>query len=161
MADIVCPEVRSRMMSSIRGKDTKPELIIRGGLHRKGFRFRLHDRRLPGHPDLVLKRYHAVIFVHGCFWHRHNCKLFRWPSTRAEFWMMKLNGNVERDRQNVLQLLATGWRVCVVWECALKGQSEEMIEKVIERCTEWLLSDDSYLAIGQDIQGNMSFDSGL
>ena len=105
-------------MAAIRGKDTKPELLIRRGLHAKGFRYRLQGRGLPGRPDLVLPKHHAVIFVHGCFWHRHDCPLFRWPQTRQEFWREKIDGNARRDANAIGLLLDTGWRVGIVWECA-------------------------------------------
>jgi DNA mismatch endonuclease, patch repair protein len=105
------------MMSGIRGKDTKPEMIVRRGLHRLGFRFRLHDKSLPGKPDLVFPKYKTVVFVHGCFWHRHDCKYFKWPKTRPNFWRDKILGNVERDQQHIRELEATGWQVLVVWEC--------------------------------------------
>lgn len=138
MADIVPPEVRSRMMSGIRGKDTKPEMIVRRGLHRMGFRFRLHDRKLPGAPDLVFPKYNAVIFVHGCFWHGHDCHLFKWPSTRREFWEEKIRRNRERDRANLNKLSGRGWRVLVVWECALKGCGHLEIGDLLVICTQWL-----------------------
>ena len=93
MADVVDRKTRSRMMSGIRGKNTRPELLIRKGLHARGFRFRLHDKRLPGKPDLVLPKYSAVIFVHGCFWHGHDCHLFKWPQSRREFWRKKITRN--------------------------------------------------------------------
>ena len=101
MADVVDSAVRSRIMSNIRGKDTRPEMTVRRGLHARGFRYRLHDRRLPGRPDLVFPRCHALILVHGCFWHGHNCHLFRWPESRAEFWRGKINGNKARDAVNL------------------------------------------------------------
>ncbi|MEE2565464.1 very short patch repair endonuclease [Hyphobacterium marinum] len=123
MTDIVSAKVRSRMMSGIRGKDTKPEMIVRRGLHARGFRFRLHDKRLPGKPDLVLPKYRTVIFVHGCFWHRHDCKYFKWPATRPEFWHNKIRGNVERDKKHIKELDALGWQVLFVWECELKSKS--------------------------------------
>ena len=111
-------------MSGIRGTDTKPELVLRRGLHQLGFRYRLHDRRLPGTPDLVFPRYNAVIFVNGCFWHGHDCHLFRWPKTREKFWKSKITGNMQRDTRNWGLLEAEGWRILVVWECALKeGES--------------------------------------
>lgn len=118
MADIVSPAVRSRMMSGIRGKDTWPELRVRRFLHSHGFRYRLHDRRLPGTPDIVLPRYGTVVFVHGCFWHQHpGCRLAAQPATNAAFWADKLAANVARDRQQVAELVARRWRVEVVWEC--------------------------------------------
>lgn len=121
MVDIVDKKTRSRMMSGIRGKDTKPEILLRKQLHARGFRFRLHDRKLPGNPDLVLRKYNAVIFVHGCFWHRHEgCRYSTTPATRPEFWAEKFAGNVERDKRNIEALRKTGWRVAVVWECGLR-----------------------------------------
>lgn len=123
MADIVDAATRSRMMSGIKGKDTKPEMAIRKMLHAAGFRYRLHDKRLPGKPDLVLPKYNTAIFVHGCFWHGHeNCPLFRLPGTRQEFWSDKIGGNVKRDQSNSRALLESGWDVVTVWECAMRGR---------------------------------------
>ncbi len=141
MADIVPAEVRSRMMAGIRGTNTKPELLLRKGLHAKGFRFRLHDTALPGKPDIVLRRYKAVIFAHGCFWHGHDCHLFKWPSTRPEFWRAKIGRNVEVDATTETVLVNSGWRRAVVWECALKGRTRLALEDVISACAEWLRSD--------------------
>lgn len=138
MADIVTAEVRSRMMSGIRGKDTRPEMIVRKALHAAGFRYRLHDKRLPGKPDLVFPRYSAVVFVHGCFWHGHDCHLFRFPATRTDFLREKIAGNVERDRQAVNQLRGTGWRVGTVWECALKGKTRLAAEEILRSLASWL-----------------------
>jgi DNA mismatch endonuclease (patch repair protein) len=107
------------MMSGIRGKNTKPEIFLRKGLHAEGFRFRIHAP-LPGRPDMVFPKWHAVLFVHGCFWHCHNCHLFKWPSSRPEFWRTKISGNLTRDEANITRLLEAGWRVGIVWECALK-----------------------------------------
>lgn len=118
--DIVSPETRSRMMSGIRGQDTQPELIVRSLVHRLGLRFRLHDKALPGRPDLVLKKHRTVIFVHGCFWHRHTCGLAAVPKTRPEFWAAKFEGNVRRDARNNAALEALGWRVVEVWECEVR-----------------------------------------
>ena len=121
MMDIVDASTRSRMMAGIRGKDTRPEVLLRSALHRHGFRFRLHDRRLPGRPDLVLPRYRAAVLVHGCFWHRHEgCRYATTPSTRPEFWESKFEANVLRDREVLTMLRAAGWRVATVWECALR-----------------------------------------
>lgn len=125
-------------MSGIRGKNTKPELLIRKGLHASGFRYRLHDRRLPGSPDLVFRRWNAVIFVHGCFWHGHACHLFRLPSTRPEFWSDKIRANRQRDRLAIDGLKAAGWRVATIWECALKGRTRRSPEEVIATTTAWL-----------------------
>jgi DNA mismatch endonuclease (patch repair protein) len=140
MADVVTPEVRSRMMSGIRGKDTQPEMIIRRGLHARGFRFRLHDRRLPGKPDLVFPKYRAVIFVHGCFWHGHNCHLFKWPKTREAFWREKIEGNKSRDRQHLSSLKVAGWHALAIWECQLKSASKRDIERVLDAVSEKIQS---------------------
>jgi len=141
MSDVVSPAVRSRMMASIRGKNTKPEMMIRCGLHAKGFRYRLDDRTLPGRPDLVFPKYQAVIFVHGCFWHLHECHLFKWPQSRSEFWKEKITGNSKRDKSNLVTLRESGWRVGVVWECALKGKKKLPLDRVIDDCAAWLVSD--------------------
>jgi DNA mismatch endonuclease Vsr len=148
MSDIVSPEVRSRMMAGIKGKNTRPEMILRQGLHRLGFRFRLHDRRLPGTPDLVFPRYRAVIFAHGCFWHGHECHLFKWPSTREEFWREKIGKNIEVDTSNHSRLKQLGWRIGIVWECSLKGKYKLDREEVIELCAQWLKSDIPSIEIG-------------
>lgn len=140
MVDIVSPTKRSKMMSSIRNKNTRPELVIRKGLHALGFRYRLHSSNLPGKPDLVLSKYNAVILVNGCFWHGHNCVLFKWPSSRVEFWRNKITGNRERDLENQRKLCASGWRVFIVWECALKGRGRKSPDEVIEKIKNWLLS---------------------
>jgi DNA mismatch endonuclease (patch repair protein) len=128
------------MMSGIRGRNTKPEILIRSLLHRQGFRFRLHVRNLPGKPDIVLLRYHAVIFVHGCFWHGHDCPLFKWPKTRPEFWHEKIGRNQANDNLVYKALIAAGWRVGVVWECAIRG-AEKDLENVTRRLGNWLRSD--------------------
>lgn len=147
MADIVTAEVRSRMMSGIRGTNTKPELLLRKGLHAMGFRFRLHDRSLPGKPDIVLPRYKAVIFAHGCFWHGHDCHLFKWPSTRPQFWQAKIARNRAVDERTDTALSEAGWRQAIVWECALKGKTRLPLEDVIQSCAEWLKSDRPRLEI--------------
>ncbi|CAG0903564.1 unnamed protein product [Cyprideis torosa] len=121
--DVHDKATRSKNMAAIRGKDTKPELVIRKGLHKAGFRYRLHDKKLPGKPDLVFPRYQAVLFINGCFWHLHDCHLFKWPKTRSEFWSDKIKKNVARDQVNIAQLKASGWRVGIIWECSLKGKT--------------------------------------
>ena len=141
MVDVVTPEKRSQMMAGIGGKNTKPELIIRKGLHAKGYRYRLHVRSLPGKPDIVFPRYKAVIFVNGCFWHGHGCHLFKWPSTREQFWKDKILGTVERDKGKLEALQLAGWRTLTIWECALKGKSRLQIDTVIEAAADWLESD--------------------
>lgn len=138
MADVVSAEVRSRMMAGIRGKNTQPEMIIRRGLHAKGLRYVLHDKRLPGKPDLVFPRHRAVIFVHGCFWHGHDCHLFKWPKTRKEFWRQKIERNRENDEVAIGKLLNSGWRCCVVWECALKGRERLVSRNAIQVMVRWL-----------------------
>ena len=138
MADIVSLEKRSRMMSGIRGKNTKPEMIIRKGLHARGFRYRLHDSKLPGKPDMVFRACKAVIQVHGCFWHGHHCHLFKWPSSRQDFWRNKINRNIEKDNENLAGLMEKGFRILIIWECALKGKTRHPVEEVIDKVGVWL-----------------------
>lgn len=146
MADVVSPQKRSEMMSGIKGKDTKPELAFRKVLHARGFRFRLHNRDLPGKPDLVLARYRTVIFIHGCFWHGHgNCKLFRLPKSRTEFWQEKISGNTARDRKQLGMLVDLGWRILVVWECALKGKID-LVGTAAGLAVEWIENDSALYA---------------
>lgn len=147
MADIVPAEVRSRMMANIRGKNTKPELTLRKALHAAGFRYRLHGRRLPGTPDIVLSRYRAVIFVHGCFWHGHDCHLYRLPATRSDFWREKIARNRLADARNEERLTEAGWRQAIVWECAIKGKSRRPLAEVVSACALWLRSDDRRIEI--------------
>jgi DNA mismatch endonuclease (patch repair protein) len=147
MADVVSPEVRSRMMAGIRGTNTVPEMVLRRALHAEGFRYRLHDSRLPGKPDMVFPRLNAVIFAHGCFWHGHDCQLFKWPSTRPEFWRAKIARNRMNDAHNELALSELGWRHGIVWECGLKGRAKLPLPTVIQRCASWLRSDRSVLEI--------------
>lgn len=148
LPDVVTPEVRSRMMAGIRGKDTRPEMLLRKGLHALGWRYRLHGRHLPGKPDLVFPGRKAVIFANGCFWHGHDCHLFRWPRTREEFWRGKIGSNIRRDRHVLEQLRNEGWRVAEVWECMLKGRQRLSVEDVLAACDRFLRGDDSYCGIG-------------
>lgn len=120
MADRVTTETRSRIMARIHGKNTQPEKHVRSILFSKGYRFRLHNRDLPGSPDVILPRYGTVAFVHGCFWHGHDCARGRRPETNASFWNAKLDGNLERDKRNIEALEATGWHVFVIWTCELE-----------------------------------------
>lgn len=121
MADVHTPEIRSYNMSMIKGKDTKPEIIVRKFLHSKGFRFRLHRKDLPGKPDIVLPKYRTVIFINGCFWHGHkNCKYFVVPKTRTNWWLNKINGNISNDKRKIRLLRNNHWKVAVLWECQLK-----------------------------------------
>ena len=138
MSDIVDPETRSRMMTNIKGKNTKPEMALRSALHRMGYRFRLHRRDLPGRPDIVLPKHRAVIFVNGCFWHGHFCSLFKWPKTREEFWREKILSNKERDRKNIQLLIHEGWRVCIVWECSIRKQQNEDIREKFANLITWI-----------------------
>lgn len=134
-------------MSGIRGKDTKPELLVRRALHAAGFRYRLHERTLPGKPDMVFPKYSAVVFVHGCFWHGHDCHLFRMPSTRTEFWQAKISGNVARDVRAITLLRETGWRVGTVWECALKGREKLPVDDIAATLAVWLRGETPELEI--------------
>jgi DNA mismatch endonuclease, patch repair protein len=144
MVDVHTPEQRSFNMSRIRGRDTKPELKLRRGLHALGFRYRLHRRDLPGRPDLVFPAYRAVIFVHGCFWHGHDCPMCRLPATRPDFWETKIHSNRDRDRRAVRELAAAGWRVLVVWECALRGAARQDEQEVLTRCSSFLQGERLY-----------------
>lgn len=121
MADVHTKKQRSYNMSRIRSKNTKPELIVRSWLHKQGYRFRLHDKTLPGKPDIVLKKYKTVIFVHGCFWHGHkDCKYFVVPRTRTKWWLDKINGNIARDKKTQRELKKLGWKVVNVWQCKIR-----------------------------------------
>lgn len=135
------------MMAGIRGKNTKPELLIRKALHARGFRYRIHCKDLPGNPDMCFPKYRAVIFVHGCFWHGHDCHLFKWPKTRPEFWSAKIARNREVDALAEQRLLAEEWRMATVWECALKGKTRLPLEDVVASLERWLQSDESSLEI--------------
>lgn len=127
MTDIVDSKTRSRMMAGIRGKNTRPELLVRKYLHAKGFRYRLHDKKLPGSPDIVLRKYQLAIFVHGCFWHRHKgCRYATTPAQNRKKWLLKFRQNTERDQRQINQLIDMGWRVLVIWECALKLPMQEL-----------------------------------
>lgn len=147
MADIVDKQTRSRMMAGIKGKDTKPELVLRRALHARGFRYRLHSKTVPGRPDLVFPKHHAIVFVHGCFWHRHEgCRYTTTPSTRPEFWQAKFDANVTRDRSVHDQLLDAGWRVATVWECALRRSEETALAANL--LAAWLRSSAAEIQIG-------------
>ena len=134
-------------MSGIRGKDTRPEMLIRKGLHARGFRYRLHDSTLPGTPDMVFGSRRAVIFVNGCFWHGHDCHLFKWPSSRTEFWRQKILRNREKDEKTIRALSMNGWRILTIWECALKGRTRFPVNDVIAKAAEWLCGNDGYSEI--------------
>lgn len=140
MPDVVDTATRSRMMAGIKGKNTKPELVLRRLLHAKGFRYRLHAPKVPGKPDMVFRAYNAAVFVHGCFWHGHDCRLFRIPGTRPEFWGAKIERNRARDHQVREQLESQGWRQLVVWECSMRGQSKDAPSRVADKIEAWLKS---------------------
>ena len=150
--DTVDKQTRSRMMANIKGKNTKPEITVRSLLHRQGFRFRLHDKSLPGKPDLVLKKYKAVIFVHGCYWHRHeHCKLASTPKQNQEFWIKKFTENLRRDGEVYYQLKVLGWRTAVIWECAIRDKKN--LADYIKTLTLWLNSECEYLEIPDVLPG--------
>lgn len=125
MTDVHNPERRSKNMRAIRSKNTTPELLIRKLLFSLGFRFRLHVKSLPATPDIVLPKYRTAIFVHGCFWHGHDCYFFKLPKTRRDFWQAKIDANRQRDRRGQDMLILARWRVVTVWECALKGRLKQ------------------------------------
>lgn len=134
MVDVLTDNQRKYCMSQIKGKNTKPEMIVRRLVYSLGYRYRLHVKSLPGNPDLVFSSRKKVIFVHGCFWHRHNCKYGKpKPATRKNFWEKKLQGNVQRDKVNIIELEKQGWKVLVIWECEIKN-----IENVMERIINFL-----------------------
>lgn len=139
--DIVDKSKRSMMMAGIKGKDTHGEILIRKGLHKLGFRYQLHRKDLPGKPDLVFPKHHAVIFINGCFWHAHGCHIFKWPSTRPEFWRDKIGKNKIRDELNIKSCISMGWKVLVIWECAFKGKARRSFNEVIHTTESWLLYD--------------------
>ena len=148
MVDVVDSATRSRMMSGIKAKNTRPELLIRRGLHAQGFRYRLHEKNLPGKPDMVFPRRNAILFVHGCFWHGHGCHLFKWPSSRPEFWKEKIAKNKKRDKVSETLLAEDGWRIAIVWECALKGKERMPADKIADALSRWLYSQRKFLVIG-------------
>ena len=151
MPDIVDKATRSRMMAAVGTRDTVPEVVLRRTLHARGLRYRLHDRALPGTPDLVFRRFGAVCFVHGCFWHRHaGCPYATTPATREDFWQAKFHANVERDRRNQHDLLESGWRVAIVWQCALRGQGQLETALKLDR---WLRGSDRTFQTSLSVHG--------
>lgn len=136
MADNLSPEDRQKNMSHIRSKNSKPEETVRKYLFAHGFRYRKNVAKLPGKPDIVLPKYHTVIFVNGCFWHKHDCPRFVWPASNTEYWTKKINGNVERDRASHKMLKEAGWRVITIWECELKkDRAEETLNALVKALT--------------------------
>jgi DNA mismatch endonuclease (patch repair protein) len=154
VTDIVKPQKRSEMMAGIRNRDTRPEKRVRAMLHRAGFRYRLHNTALPGTPDLWLARYRAVIEVNGCFWHGHDCHLFKLPSSRTDFWQTKIASNRERDTRHLIQLEQLGIRRLTIWECALKGRLRHDPERLLLVISWWLISGISHgeIAGGRELQ---------
>ncbi len=148
MADVHSPATRRRNMQAIRATDTRPEVLIRKLLHARGYRYRLHSKKLPASPDIVLARYRAAILVHGCFWHGHNCHLFKVPKTRTEFWLGKIGENRRRDSRNLTELTRVGYRTLIVWECALKGRHKLAVDDLIETICQWLETGDENAEIG-------------
>lgn len=147
MVDVVDTATRSRMMSGIRGRDTKIEVAIRKALHARGLRYRTDVRGLAGRPDIVLPRWQAAVLVHGCFWHAHDCGLCRIPATRPDFWREKLEGNAARDARNLATLLDGGWRVATVWECALRGKGPHALIDVADRLATWVRGEDRMIEL--------------
>ena len=146
MTDIHTPEQRSKNMSAIRSRDTKPEVLIRRELHKRGYRYRKNVSNLPGTPDIVLTKYKAVIFVNGCFWHMHNCKYFKMPNSRRNWWRNKLSRTKKRDQLNISTLLESHWRVLIVWECETK-RNHIYPELLIKEITNWLESESKSASI--------------
>ena len=133
MADTVSPEKRSDVMRRVRSKDTRPEMAVRRVLHKHGFRYRLHQAKLSGRPDLVLTKYKTAVFVHGCLWHWHGCKNSRMPHSNVDYWESKIARNVERDRSHRVKLEDAGWRVSVIWECSIDAGLEELLQSLRAR----------------------------
>lgn len=154
MPDIVDQKTRSRMMAGIRGKDTRPEISIRKALHALGFRYRLHPKEVPGRPDLVFPKYRAAVFVNGCFWHGHDCPLYRLPGTRRDFWEAKIARNRARDAEVKNLLQKAGWRQLTIWECALRGSGRIGLPAAIEETVRWLKSSSGYGEIRAIAGGN-------
>lgn len=154
--DPLTAEQRRRNMSAIRGKDTKPEMIVRRALHAAGLRYRLHGN-LPGKPDLVFPGRRAVIFVHGCFWHGHDCPMFKLPATRQDFWREKIERNQARDSENEAALLNAGWRVMTIWECALRGRDRLSPPAVASGVRNWFDSRELEASLSGPAAGKMGY----
>jgi len=149
--DTVDKKTRSRIMASVGQRNTGPELKLRRVLHKKGLRYRLHDKKLPVSPDLVFPRFRTVVFVHGCFWHAHEgCKFATKPSTRKNFWKEKFEANRKRDRRNYEALTKLGWRVLIVWECAIKGINEIKIHELGLYVNQWIRSSEKFREVSND-----------
>jgi DNA mismatch endonuclease, patch repair protein len=142
MTDVHDRQTRSRNMAAIRNSNTKPELRVRKELHRRGMRYSLKNRALPGKPDVVLSKYRVAVFVHGCFWHRHDCSYFKLPKTNTEFWKNKLSANVQRDVEVIRQITDIGYRVLIIWECSFKGKNKERLDSLFESIILWIRLDE-------------------
>ena len=153
MVDVVDVATRSRMMSGIQGKNTSPELLIRKALHARGFRFRIHAKHLPGKPDLLLPKYKAAVFIHGCFWHGHACRYFKVPQTRPEFWLEKIAKNQIRDGLQESALREMGWRILIVWECAVRSMKREKSPLLVDLIANWLINGSEYFQIDENALG--------
>lgn len=151
MADVLTQAQRRLNMSRVRGRNTRPELILRKGLHARGLRFRIHRKDIPGRPDLAFISARAVVFVHGCFWHGHRCPLFKVPETRTDFWMNKISANIRRDAAVALQLRAEGWRSLVVWECCLRGKGRLPLNVTLDLVESFIRGDQMSAEIAGDI----------
>ena len=166
MTDIMTSEQRSRCMAAVKGKDTKPELIVRKYLFSRGLRYRVNNRKLPGSPDIVLKKYKTVVFIDGCFWHGHeDCKYFRLPKSNVKFWKEKIERNIERDARNEADLKALGWRVIRVWECEIKTVSsrkdylESLYESIVKPTQSYAEeSDFDSLSIAAEPDSEMTYE---
>lgn len=152
MTDVVDKATRSRMMAGIRGKNTKPEMIVRKALHARGFRFRLHDKKIPGKPDIILPKYNSLIIINGCFWHGHTCKYFKLPKNNTDFWLKKINSNQSRDTLITKKQLNAGWRCLIIWECAIRAiKHQEIVQNnLAEIIVCWLKSHSAYATITTD-----------
>ena len=140
MTDVLTTEQRHLNMKNIKGRNTKPELLIRQGLHRRGLRFRLNNSNLPGKPDLILPRHGVVVFIHGCFWHGHDCPMFHLPETRREFWRNKIESTKIRDLKVHSELLVLDWRILTVWECSMRGKNRMPPDSLIDSCVDFIHS---------------------
>lgn len=160
--DVHSPEQRSYNMSKIKSKDTKPELLIRKWLWANGYRYRLHYKKLPGRPDIVFPGRKKVIFIHGCFWHKHECRYFKWPNSNAKFWREKIEGNVQRDQKNFVSLVAFDWVYLIVWECVFKDIKKSCLSERLEQIgclTEKFLATDNHQCMEIDVNGLHALDN--
>ncbi|WP_194867594.1 very short patch repair endonuclease [Pseudoalteromonas sp. PPB1] len=144
MADVHNKDSRQKNMAAIRSKNSRPERFIRLQLATLGFHYVTNKKSLPGTPDIVIKKFKAIIFVNGCFWHGHNCHLFKVPQTNTKFWISKIHSNTVRDKEVVAKLMAQGWRILIVWECSMKGANKLRKKDLLDRMEEWILRGDNY-----------------